>query len=52
MTLKKAAPGGATLGGMVEPYQSWLAGERLKGEITQSTIDYKMELIDAIRGAG
>lgn len=46
------APGGQTLGSMIEPWQGWLSGEALKGSITQSTIDYKAELLDSIRGWG
>ena len=38
------AKGGSTLGSVVELYQGWLSGEVLKGSITQSTLDYKLEL--------
>jgi integrase len=44
---KKAA--GGTWGAVIEPYQVWLQGQKIKGEITDSTIEYKEELIDNIR---
>lgn len=48
MAIVKDAPGG-TFGGMIEPYRGWLEGQKINEDIGQSTIDYKLELIDAIR---
>jgi len=45
----KSLPGG-TFGGMIELYRGWLEGQRITGEVGQSTIDYKLELIESIRG--
>jgi integrase len=44
--------GSDTLGGMIELWRGWLAGEVLKRKITNSTVDYKNELLDSIRGWG
>jgi integrase len=38
-----------TWGGVVEPWRVWLDGEKVKKAIGGSTIDYKLELLDAIR---
>ena len=38
-----------TFGGIMESYLAWLAKQKSDDEIGQSTVDYKMELIDAIR---
>jgi len=51
ITFKRpSAEGGRTLGSMVEPWQAWLAGEVLKGEITQSTVETKSQHLDSMRG--
>ena len=44
--------GNDTLAGMIELWRVWLAGEVLKKKITASTVDYKNELLDSIRGWG
>ena len=36
--------GGGTWGSLKEPWKKWLKGERVKGAITQSTIDYKLAI--------
>jgi hypothetical protein len=43
----KAAAG--TWGSLVEPWRAWLEGEKVKNAIGGSTIDYKLELLNAIR---
>ena len=48
LSVTKRNPGG-TWGGLIEPYQAWLAGRVNLGHITESTVNYKMELIDNIR---
>ena len=50
LAFKQPAQDGSTLGSMVEPYFGWLAGEVLKGKITKSTVEYKTELLDSVRG--
>ena len=44
-----AAASSGTWGGLLEPWRQWLDGERTLGKVTQSTIDYKEELIENIR---
>jgi integrase len=43
----RAAAG--TWGSLVEPWRAWLEGEKVKDAIGGSTIDYKLELLNAIR---
>lgn len=38
-----------TWASLVEPWQIWLQGEKVKQVISDSTIEYKMELLDQIR---
>ena len=45
----RQASGRRDLGDIIEPYQIWLQGQKIKSEITDSTIEYKEELIDNIR---
>jgi integrase len=48
LQIAKQAAGG-TWEDIIEPYQTWLQGQKIKSEITDSTIEYKEELIDNIR---
>ena len=51
ITFKRSdTEGGRTLGSMVEQWLACLDGEALKDAITKSTIAYKVELLDSIRG--
>ncbi len=43
------ATGAGTWGSLVEPWEQWLEGERIKGAITQSTIDYKQSILDDVK---
>jgi hypothetical protein len=40
---------GGSWGDVLQPYQAWLHGQKVREEITASTIEYKTELIDNIR---
>ena len=42
-------PTGGAWSTVLQPYQAWLHGQKVREEITASTIEYKTELIDNIR---
>src|ERR1035437_9319424 len=43
------ASGAGTWGSLVEPWEQWLEGERIKGAITASTIGYKQSILGDVK---